>query len=597
MPFSNYHSSRQKDPSGYDRIRIGKNKGGNGIDFVYGFKKGGGSEIISVRFNKKQFSPKQAKAWLKKHSMGSSKFEPASEAMTIIIGEAEYPYEKIRDLIYVAMQAKFPGSDGYGCRYWIERTWADKILCHKSYSAKEEDHNLCLIPYTLMEPEGEGSPEVELGEPIPVQIQAVPKDGGTPAIIDEGIHNEEEELIDEAGKRNAKKDAKSMNTIMKMMMDMMDDDDIDEEVMGKWKERYDKKTKKPMKKEAQEPTDEQGDNEKQVAEWATMEGETVTEEFAVVLGEAKLSEDKLIIKNSVILSRTSVNGRDYPDDVQEAAVPLFEGAKAFIDHPEPDKMHLPRNARDLLGEHRNVHFANGKTYSDIHLLNNDVVRGVILPIIEQKPHLCGNSVVVRINQKFEKETGRYRVEKILAARSVDIVTEPATTKGIFESKESQNFGMEDSMDWKDVTLEALKKERPELVEEILSSAKEKEKVATLEAKVTELDTAVKERDTKLAAFEVENAKRAHESLVSRIVSEAKLPDKVKYEEKEGKRIIKPIFEGVLMRCQGEEEMKAVVADWEKTYSVQQPVSEGKEILGSTNKNIDTAVDAILGIAA
>jgi hypothetical protein len=65
MPFKNEHSIRIKSPSGYSRYRR-KNLTG-GVDAVIGFKKGGGSEIQALRFDKTKFSIEEAKVWATKH--------------------------------------------------------------------------------------------------------------------------------------------------------------------------------------------------------------------------------------------------------------------------------------------------------------------------------------------------------------------------------------------------------------------------------------------------------------------------------------------------------------------------------------------------
>ena len=65
MPYQSEHASRQRDPGDYARFR--RKTLAPGVDAVIGFREEGGSEIQSLRFDAEQFSPAEAKAWLKDH--------------------------------------------------------------------------------------------------------------------------------------------------------------------------------------------------------------------------------------------------------------------------------------------------------------------------------------------------------------------------------------------------------------------------------------------------------------------------------------------------------------------------------------------------
>lgn len=79
MPYPNEHAARLHDPSGYERFRRMVNQGGAGIDFILGFKRGGGSEVQAIRFAKSKFTAAEAKKWLADHDHKAISFEPASE--------------------------------------------------------------------------------------------------------------------------------------------------------------------------------------------------------------------------------------------------------------------------------------------------------------------------------------------------------------------------------------------------------------------------------------------------------------------------------------------------------------------------------------
>ena len=79
MPFPNEHAARLENPDKYDSFARQNNKGGDGVDFIFGVLPDGKTELQAIRFDKKKFSPAEAKDWLKKHDFKPIQFEEASE--------------------------------------------------------------------------------------------------------------------------------------------------------------------------------------------------------------------------------------------------------------------------------------------------------------------------------------------------------------------------------------------------------------------------------------------------------------------------------------------------------------------------------------
>ena len=77
MPYPREHAARLADPAKYDSFARQNDKGGAGIDFVFGVKDGK-SEIQAIRFDASRFSTEEARAWLKAHDMDPIEFEPAA---------------------------------------------------------------------------------------------------------------------------------------------------------------------------------------------------------------------------------------------------------------------------------------------------------------------------------------------------------------------------------------------------------------------------------------------------------------------------------------------------------------------------------------
>lgn len=175
-----------------------------------------------------------------------------------------------------------------------------------------------------------------------------------------------------------------------------------------------------------------------------------------IIGDLKESQvDGNVIKNVVILSEHSLNKRNYTEDCQRKATTIFEGMKSFVDHGKDGEN---RKVRDLIGYYSNVHYVaeEKKTKGDLNLIPDEPETGKILKMAETMPHLVGNSIHAR--GRYNTKDGIDVVEEIIEAFSGDIVTNPATTKGLFEEKNEEV----DSMDIKELTLPILESERPDL---------------------------------------------------------------------------------------------------------------------------------------
>jgi hypothetical protein len=117
MPYTNEHAARLHDPDGYERFRRMINQGGAGIDFIIGFKRGGGSEVQAIRFAKSKFTAAEAKKWLADHDHKAISFEPAAEGSN----NSELDFEAVSpDLaqgsaiegeVEIAVAGKYPQGD------------------------------------------------------------------------------------------------------------------------------------------------------------------------------------------------------------------------------------------------------------------------------------------------------------------------------------------------------------------------------------------------------------------------------------------------------------------------------------------------------
>lgn len=148
-------------------------------------------------------------------------------------------------------------------------------------------------------------------------------------------------------------------------------------------------------------------------------------------GEAKFSGNT--IKNVAIINRISKNNRIYSDRALETIVNLADGIKVFCDHEIENTAGKNRSVRDLIGRVLRPHKSNGSVYADLEVLEN--CKEWIFALATQMPETVGMSIRAVGSISPEKDSqGREQVESIARLKSVDLVSEPATTLSLFEEK-------------------------------------------------------------------------------------------------------------------------------------------------------------------
>lgn len=222
--------------------------------------------------------------------------------------------------------------------------------------------------------------------------------------------------------------------------------------------------------------------------------ETQEDAFEAI-AEDRIDREKGIIRGVKLLGVRSKNRRDYETPgVRESGKKLLSGAAIYIDHPPTAT--TPRSYRDKFGVVGSVieHIPGKGHFGDIHFNPKNPVAEQFIWDVLHAPKSFGmsiNSSVKYADNGRRNKAGDQVVESIEMLRSLDVVTRPGTTDGIFEHEE------EEIMD-----LKTLREKHPELVTEILS---ESNKTVTEQA---ELDAAKKEAadlKARLDALESEQA--------------------------------------------------------------------------------------------
>ena len=139
-----------------------------------------------------------------------------------------------------------------------------------------------------------------------------------------------------------------------------------------------------------------------------------------------------VLKNVKVLGLESRNGRRYDPAAVKAAVSLYEGCPVGIDHARENG----RSYKDRFGVLRNARYVeNDGLRADLHFNVKHPMAEQVLFDAEQAPQNVGLSHDVDA-QMGRGTDGKPMVTAIRKVNSVDLVANPATTNGLFESDHS-----------------------------------------------------------------------------------------------------------------------------------------------------------------
>jgi len=181
----------------------------------------------------------------------------------------------------------------------------------------------------------------------------------------------------------------------------------------------------------------------------------------------------------------------------------------------------------------------------LHLWDCENARKV-LSIAERTPDAVGNSIHAG-GVVHEDDDGVEIVEQLMPRTkygfkpSIDLVEDPAATVSLYQDKRTKS--KENTMEFKDLTLESIKTNRSDIYETIKA-----EGFASRDDEVKSIGTERDDVSKKLDELEVKQTKATQEILVSKMLAESELPDYAKTdlfqkqlvnvtESKEGDKII------------------------------------------------------------
>ena len=259
-----------------------------------------------------------------------------------------------------------------------------------------------------------------------------------------------------------------------------------------------------------------------------------TTEFGVPFKEAEI--EGLVIHNVKFLGAVSKNNRIYSQRALMDAVDLYAGVRIMVDHPTDEETFDHRGVRPfdvLIGQAMNVRLVGDAVRGDVQLLEGEPRTPKVLSLARDMPNLAGFSHRARGTVSVD-DNGLEHVDSLEEVLALELVTEPATTNGLFESvKKSITPVEENEMKIEELTLAQLQLSRPDLLKSITASVTEgmrsAEVVTTLETTVTELKGKLEESEKRADELDAAGKLRDHRAMVATKVKASGLHESVQTE--------------------------------------------------------------------
>ncbi len=145
-----------------------------------------------------------------------------------------------------------------------------------------------------------------------------------------------------------------------------------------------------------------------------------------------------VIRGVRVLGRQSRNGREYSDRALSEAARLYQGIGVNLNHADRRESTLERPLERAVeagfGWLEAVEVRSDGVYGDLHFFKSHPQAAMIVEAAERNPRRFGLShhAEGRVVRRGQKNV----VESIERVRSVDMVQNPATNAGLFESEET-----------------------------------------------------------------------------------------------------------------------------------------------------------------
>jgi len=185
--------------------------------------------------------------------------------------------------------------------------------------------------------------------------------------------------------------------------------------------------------------------------------ETILQES---LTREQIDAEAGVVRRVRILGRESENGRRYSDQALTDAARLYEGQRVNFDHPDRRDPTAERSFSEFFGVLENVvlDLNNGAVFGDLNYLKTHHSAASFAEAAQRFPRSFGLSH--NAEGELKRDRGTAVVESVSRVHGVDIVTRPATNKGLFESEQTDMTKTEPD-------------KKPRTIKQILEAAPEK----------------------------------------------------------------------------------------------------------------------------
>jgi len=140
-----------------------------------------------------------------------------------------------------------------------------------------------------------------------------------------------------------------------------------------------------------------------------------------------------VIRGVRVLGRQSRNDRQYSDRALNEAARLYQGIGVNLNHADRRDSPLERSVEAGFGWLEKVEVRADGVYGDLHFFKSHPQAAMIVEAAERNPKRFGLSH--HAEGRVVRASGKNVVESIERVRSVDMVQNPATNAGLFESEE------------------------------------------------------------------------------------------------------------------------------------------------------------------
>ena len=144
----------------------------------------------------------------------------------------------------------------------------------------------------------------------------------------------------------------------------------------------------------------------------------------------RVDRERGVLRGVKLLGIESRNGRRYREDALRQAAALYEGSKVNVNHPRGGPL-APRDYQDRIGVVRGVEFRTGEgLFADLHFNPKHRLSEQLIWDAEHEPANVGLSH--NVLARTARDGATTVIEAITKVQSVDLVADPATTRGLFE---------------------------------------------------------------------------------------------------------------------------------------------------------------------